>query len=82
MLIAFRFFEASGETTKKIVLLRAPLVAIGIQKVFNLLHTEATSPTLVLANVQLMKMYVIPLVNKTYVNEVTLRRQNPPLKCC
>ena len=33
-------------------------------------------------HIQLQEMNMIPLLNKPYVNEVTLRGQNPTLKCC
>ena len=32
--------------------------------------------------IQFPKINVIPLVNKPYINEVTLTGQNVPLKCC
>ena len=32
--------------------------------------------------IQPQKFAYIRLLNKPYENEVTLRRQNPPLKCC
>ena len=33
-------------------------------------------------NLQFWKINMDHLLNKPYVNEVTLRGQNPPLKCC
>ena len=35
-----------------------------------------------LTQVQFPKISVIPLVNKPYVNEVTLNGQNSPFECC
>ena len=33
-------------------------------------------------DIQFTKINIVPLVNKPYVNRVTLTGQNPPLKCC
>ena len=35
-----------------------------------------------LPQVQLLTSDYVRLLNKPYGNEVTLKRQNPPLKCC
>ena len=35
-----------------------------------------------LPHLQFPKINIVPLVNKPYVNEVTLTGQNSPLKCC
>ena len=32
-------------------------------------------------DIQFPKINIVPLVNKSYVNKVTLIEQNPPLKC-
>ena len=45
----------------------------------HLFHTEWLC---VVEGVQFQKMDVIPLVNKPYVNEVTLREQNLHSKSC
>ena len=34
------------------------------------------------ARIQLWTFDYVQLLNKPYENKVTLRRQNPPLKCC
>ena len=47
-----------------------------------LLHTEPSVRFVMLSAVQLKSDQTERLLNKPYVNEVTLTGQNPPLKYC